>query len=382
MKTRGDSVARVCKWLAGPLPREVARVIDRLARTEDVVHVAVLPDVHLAEGVSIGTVVATRRSLLPQAVGGDPGCGMAALRLDCDPTTLGDPGVASRVLSGLRDAVPPLRHRGASSGLDLPSPLDRTELSHPALNRLKEREGRPELGTLGRGNHFLELEVDESGFLWLMVHTGSRALGQAIRDAHLRNAERSATGLGRLDADSEAGGQYLSDLAWAAEYARWNRRAILDAAGGVVCNVLHGVPLPATLLECDHNHVRRELHFGEALWVHRKGAVSAGGGEPGIIPGSMGSPSFHTEGRGCVESRCSSSHGAGRACSRGDAFRSISKGDLLRQMRGVWFDLDLADRLRDEAPSAYKDIGRVMRAQRDLTRIVRKLRPILSYKGV
>jgi tRNA-splicing ligase RtcB len=197
----------------------------------------------------------------------------------------------------------------------------------------------------------------------------------------LRRARPSSTGLPCLDAETPEGQAYLGDLAWACAYAERSRRAIAERVADAMREVLGAGPDPASWIACHHNHVRRETHSGEELWVHRKGAVPAAVGEPGIIPGSMGSPSFHTVGRGCAASLASSSHGAGRALSRSEAFRRFSTGDLASEMRGVWFARRLAGKLRDEAPSAYKDIGRVMRAQRDLTRVVRKVRPLLSYKG-
>jgi tRNA-splicing ligase RtcB len=145
--------------------------------------------------------------------------------------------------------------------------------------------------------------------------------------------------------------------------------------------VLDCSPEPATLITCNHNHVRRELHFGEELLVHRKGAIHVSPGGAGIVPGSMGSPSFHVEGRGCPDALDSSAHGAGRLLTRTEARRSVSRRDLARQMHGVWYDHRIEDRLRDEAPAAYKDIGSVMRAQSALVRIVRRLEPLLSYKA-
>jgi tRNA-splicing ligase RtcB len=164
-------------------------------------------------------------------------------------------------------------------------------------------------------------------------------------------------------------------------YADGSRKAMVHAVAGVMEDLFGVSADPASIVLCNHNHVRREVHFGEELWVHRKGAISAGQGEPGIIPGSMGTPSFHVQGRGVEEALCSSSHGAGRIASRTEARRSLSVSDFMKQMRGIWFDHRLAPRLRDEAPSVYKEIGAVMRAQRDLTRVVRKLTPVLSYKG-
>jgi tRNA-splicing ligase RtcB len=215
-----------------------------------------------------------------------------------------------------------------------------------------------------------------------MVHSGLRAMGQAITAHHLRLAERANTGLLFLDADSPGGQAYLRDAGWACRYAEASRRAMMDGVA-VLLAELFGVTADAeSVIHCNHNHVRREMHYGAECWVHRKGAVSAREGEPGIIPGSMGTASFHVTGRGHADALCSSSHGAGRRLSRSEARQAIGADDLERQLRDVWFDHRLADRLRDEAPAAYKDIHAVMRAQRDLTRIVRRLRPLLNYKGV
>jgi tRNA-splicing ligase RtcB len=174
----------------------------------------------------------------------------------------------------------------------------------------------------------------------------------------------------------------LGDVAWAIAYAEQNRLAMLSAVA-LSFEELFGIATDDdSLIHANHNHVRPEIHFGRDCWVHRKGAQSARAGEPGIIPGSMGTASFHVAGRGCKESLCSSSHGAGRKLSRTDARRTISVRKLDRQMESVWFDHRRVQALRDEAPGAYKDIHAVMRAQKKLTRIVRELRPILNYKGV
>jgi tRNA-splicing ligase RtcB len=234
---------------------------------------------------------------------------------------------------------------------------------------------------VGRGSHFLEGQAVAEGWLSLRVHRGSRAIGQAISEHHLRQATPSTTGLLFLEADSEAGQAYLHDLDWASRYAEASRRAMLDAAAALVAELFGAGADGGSVIHCNHNHVRRETHLGGELWVHRKGAVSAGDDEPGIIPGSMGTPGFHVAGRGCAEALGSSSHGAGRRMSRTQALRRVRADDLERQLGDVWFDHRLAGRLRDEAPSAYKDIHAVMRAQRDLTRIVCSLRPLLSYKG-
>jgi tRNA-splicing ligase RtcB len=399
-------------WLTEPLAPEVRAALERLSRAPDVRHIAVMPDVHLAHDVCIGTVLATTHLLYPGAVGGDIGCGMSALAFDAPADLLAHESAAATLLEALYQRVPANRHRAPR---ELPPHLTEPPLSHPALESIKRRDARVQFGTLGRGNHFLEFQADDEDRLWLMLHTGSRGIGQAIRDHHLNNhAQSSATTphagaepwelrdqrvapdasenqrprpqttpspLPFIDASAPAGLAYLADMAWALDYARANRQAIVAAVCDILRERFSVTPLPGTQVDCHHNFVRRETHFGAPLWIHRKGALSAAEGEPGLIPGSMGTQSFHTQGRGLDAALSSSSHGAGRALSRDQARRAISPRDLERQLQGIWFDHRLTRHLREEAPQAYKDIQSVMRAQRPLTRITRRLHPILSYKG-
>jgi tRNA-splicing ligase RtcB (3'-phosphate/5'-hydroxy nucleic acid ligase) len=264
----------------------------------------------------------------------------------------------------------------------LPARLASDALSAPHLEAFKSKESACQLGTLGRGNHFVELQADDAGRLWLMLHSGSRGVGQAIRDHHLAKGTVGRSGLRFLESDSLEGGAYLSDMIWALAYADASRRAMVAVVCEVVQRVLGVGADEATYIACNHNHVRREIHDGEALWVHRKGAMSAAAGEQGLIPGSMGTRSFHVEGRGCLDALSSSAHGAGRSLSRTEARRSLSTKDVARELRGVWFDHRLTAGLREESPSAYKDIDAVLRAQHELVRIVRRLRPVLCFKGV
>lgn len=376
------SSAKITAWLSDPLDRAVAHSIGNLAQLDDVRQIAVLPDVHLAHDVCVGVAVATQSRLIPAAVGNDLGCGMAAIRFDGQAAALADIETAARLFAALQQSVPVMRHSRATMPMKLPAELLDTPLSDDRLERFKSRDGRVQLGTLGRGNHFLELQCDDAGDLWLMLHSGSRGMGQAIAAHHAAQCSSSdAKELPSLEAESSQGQAYLHDLAWAIRYAELNRLRMIAAAARDVELVLGYALDNDSLIHCHHNHVRRECHGGQSLWVHRKGALSAQADEPGIIPGSMGTASFHVTGRGLPASLCSSSHGAGRALSRAEANQSIGAKQMQREMRGVWFDVRRADRLRDEAPSAYKDIRAVMRAQRDLTRIVRELRPVLSYKG-
>jgi len=376
-----DAPAEIRSWADGPLPRDVELALERLARSDDVRRIAVMPDVHLSADVCVGTVVATSRTLYPAAVGGDIGCGVAAIAFDGEASVLDDERAAAAVLAGLYRAIPLVRHSRKRVPA-LPPELDAESLSARTLESLKQDEGVLQLGTLGRGNHFVELQADETNRLWLMLHSGSRAMGQAIRDLHLRRCTPGRSGLALLDAESPQGKDYLGDMAWAVDYADESRRRMAAAACDVVAGALGIEADPSSFVSCNHNHVRRETHDGESLWVHRKGAIAAGAGEPGLIPGSMGTASYHVEGRGLSAALASSAHGAGRRLSRTDARRTLSAKDVTRELRGVWFDHRIAGGLREEAPSAYKDIGSVMRAQNDLVRIVRRLRPVLSFKGL
>ncbi|MBK8915235.1 MAG: RtcB family protein [Phycisphaerales bacterium] len=378
----GRSTAVVKSWLSEPMSHEVRMAVERIARADDVVRVAVMPDVHLAYGVCVGSVIATRRLVYPPAVGSDIGCGMLAIGIDAGADLLRRSRTAERLLEALPRAAPPMRHRNLESAPGLPMGLCADALSDASLARDAFREGRIELGTLGRGNHFVEFQADDEERLWLMIHSGSRHMGQAIHDRHVAGATRAAGGLCVLDSETAAGQAYLADVAWARAYADANRREMLRAIADVL-ETRFGVRVVAdTLISVDHNHVQREVHDGEALWIHRKGAMSAREDEPGVIPGSMGTHSFHVTGRGCAESLHSCSHGAGRRLSRNDARQRIGPQRLIKQLDGVWFDRRLAARLCEEAPSAYKDVDAVFRAQRELTRITRRLRPVLVYKGV
>ena len=379
-----DDRAIEARWVAAPPPAEVEAQLLRLRKTDDVRQVAVMPDVHLGSEACVGSVIATARLLYPSAVGGDLGCGMAAMRFAGRGELLADRDRAARLLTQLGRRIPAARRRREQVA-ELPAGLveevEAKALSSAALETFRRRTGRLQLGTLGGGNHFIELQADDEGQLWMMLHSGSRGVGQAILGSHVGQAPHGATGLPFLEADSAAGRAYLADLGWGLSYADANRRALAELTASAVEEVLGVARQEETYFTCHHNYVRCEEHQGRTLWVHRKGAISARAGEPGIIPGSMGTASYHVEGRGHAAALCSSSHGAGRCMSRGEARKKISVRQLEAEMKAVWFDHRNAEQLRDEAPSAYKDVGAVMRAQRELTRIVRRLHPLLSYKG-
>ncbi len=370
--------AELQAWWSEPPDAEVRAALNRLRHTPDVVHVAVMPDVHLAEDVCIGVVLASTSTLFPAAVGGDIGCGMATIELGVGADALSDARTAARVLDGFAKGVPVMRHARRDAP-ELPGALRDADVGSPELEALRRREGSLQLGTLGRGNHFLELQTDDDGGLWLVVHSGSRGLGPAIRAAHTKHAQGG--GLVGIAADAPEGAAYLADVQWALAYADASRSHMLEVATRVLQRELGATPREDSTVRCHHNFVRRELHGGRALWVHRKGANAAAVDELGIIPGSMGTATYHVVGRGCVAALCSSSHGAGRAMSRARARRVIGTRRLHDELRGIWYDHRLASQLCEEAPGAYKDIGVVMRAQGELVKIVRRTRPVLVYKG-
>jgi tRNA-splicing ligase RtcB len=325
--------------------------------------------------------MATERLVYPAAVGGDIGCGMLAVAFDAEAPLLADAQRAGELMRLLYSVVPSSR-RHRSGAVAYPADLPPKALSHGALAALARSEGALQLGTLGGGNHFVEFQADEAeGRLWLMVHTGSRAMGQAVRSHHCARATPSNTRLLALDTSDDAGRAYLADQQWARRYADANRRAITAA----VCDLMRDHFAVGcderTLVTCDHNHVALEEHAGGMLHVHRKGAMPAGEGAAGLLPGSMGTLSYHVRGRGHPDALRSSAHGAGRNLSRDAARRRYSARDVHNQMRGIWFDPRLAAQLREEAPKAYKDIRKVLRAQEELVSVTRTMRPLLTYKG-
>jgi len=374
------SLPSIRTWLTAPMKQDVSEAIERLRHAPDVQRIAVMPDVHLAADVCIGVVVATSHLIYPQAVGGDIGCGMLAVPFDLEAARLEDPSTAGQVLAQIGGAVP-TRRRNRRATRAIPPDVDAIVLSHANLEQVRQREGALTFGTLGSGNHFIELQADEDGRLWLMVHSGSRNMGPAIRDHHMTCGVAMGSGLKALDVRSDAGAAYLNDASWARRFADASRRTMAAAVGDTVTAILGGRICWETAIATDHNHVSLESHGGQDVWIHRKGAMPAHDGEPGVLPGSMGSASFHIEGRGCAAALCSSAHGAGRLLSRTAARRKVSAAELHRQMHGIWYDHRLSDLLRDEAPEAYKDIRAVLRAQHELVKVTRALRPILNYKG-
>lgn len=374
---------RIRSWLVDPLIREVAQRLLNLAESIDVRQIAVLPDVHLAGDYCVGTAMATERLIYPQSIGGDIGCGMAAIQLNASADLLLESNRAETVLDGLRQSVPAIRRRSDDRVASPETPAS-AGLSHPRLRKIFAREGVAQLGTLGRGNHFLEFQSDEEGQLWLMIHSGSRGMGKAVADHHLRECQPGCHRFVTIESGSPAGQRLLNDYDWAAKYAAANRRCILSATVQFLTTQFGVTSIDSSLIESDHNHIRRESitidGTSSEVWMHRKGAQQASAGQLGLIPGSMAAASYHVIGRGEPSSLDSCSHGAGRTMSRKQAFERVTKRQLIREMSDVVFDSRRADQLRDESPSTYRDIRKVIKSQRDLISVERRLKPILSFK--
>jgi tRNA-splicing ligase RtcB len=374
------SAAPLHQWLAEPLEMQAASALERIRRADDVRHLAVMPDVHVAGEACVGVAMATSRLVYPQAVGGDIGCGMLAVAFNVSADVLSAPADAGRLLREIGRRIPARRHHRARM-LEWPESLRISDLSHGSLQSIAKAEGQLQLGTLGGGNHFVEMQADEADRLWLMIHTGSRIIGQEVKGHHLARATLRSSQMQALDTDDDAGQAYLNDQEWARRFARENRLAISRQVADAMAELFAITTDESTLILCDHNHVCPETHFGQQMLVHRKGAMPAGAGEAGVVPGSMGTASMHVEGRGCAEALRSSAHGAGRKLSRTAARQMFSARDVERQLPNVWFDPRLAEALVEELPASYKDIRAVMRAQSELVRITRTLRPVMVYKG-
>jgi tRNA-splicing ligase RtcB len=346
---------------------------------------AVMPDVHPSADVCVGCVLGTAGVVYPQAIGGDIGCGMTTVPLE------GAEGADTESLRALlreftRSIDPVVRSSRREREFDAPPRLAAPEaarLHDPRLAKLASGEGLAQLGTLGRGNHFVEVQRDEHGRLWIMVHSGSRFMGQGVARQYTAIAQREGVkaALLGLAIDSPAGASYLADQSWCVEYARANRMLLLAAAAGAARRVLGARAEWGSAVDVPHNFVRAEVHGGRELLVHRKGAAPALAGQAGLIPGSAGTMSVHVQGRGEASSLASSSHGAGRLFSRSDARALVSERDVREQMQRVAYDERKERSLRDEAPGVYRDLRGVLEAQRDLIKVTRMLEPVVSFKA-
>ena len=358
-------------------------------------HIAVMPDVHVGKGATVGSVIPTKNAIIPAAVGVDIGCGMNAVRLNLKASQLPDN------LAPLRHAIERKVPVGfelhkqikakASSIIPLEKRLQPIIQKHPGLVRMLRKfdaTWQKQLGTLGGGNHFIELCLDENQDVWIMLHSGSRGLGNVIGTYFIELAKKEAQhrfghvpdkDLSYFAEGSASFNDYVEAVEWAQNYAFENRREMMRLILEAIRPLLPPFQMTKEAINCHHNYVSRENHFGEDLLITRKGAIRAGQDELGIIPGSVGARSYIVKGKANPESFCSCSHGAGRKMSRNKAKLLFSQDDLIQQTQGIECRKDAG--VIDEIPSAYKDIDQVMANQSDLIEIVHTLKQILCIKG-
>lgn len=358
--------------------------------------VAAMPDVHLGHGATVGSVVATKGALSPCAVGSDIGCGMMAVKLDISLTQLKDK--AKEIRHSIERSVPVGHHSNKRISDDVAhlemwksfNDLTATKVHRKTESELKSTAMK-QLGSLGGGNHFIELCEDTEGNAWVMLHSGSRNIGKSLAEIHVANAKEEMKrmfislpdpDLAYYVAGTEGYSQYMMDLMWCQAYAAKNREIMMNKVLKDISHALGfaGAPLNRVIeVNCHHNYAAMENHYGENVLITRKGAVRARQGDMGIIPGSMGTRSYIVEGLGNPESFNSCSHGAGRKMSRTKAKQQFTIEDLAKQTEGVECRKDAG--VLDEIPGSYKCIDEVMENQKDLVKIVAQLKQFLCIKG-
>ena len=358
-------------------------------------HVAAMPDVHAGIGATVGSVIATHRAIIPAAVGVDIGCGMIATLTSLTANDL-DERRLKRVFDQISRDVPvgrgqhPEARAPAGAAKPFGHDLGRILGKHPQLEKRFPRTQNwvRQMGTLGGGNHFIEVCLDEGGRVWVMLHSGSRGIGNAIgtyfielarRDAGRRELRLPDRDLAYFEEGAEHFGDYVEAVGWAQGYAAANRHAMAELVLDALRRHLPAFEVIGEAVNCHHNYVERERHYGADVWVTRKGAIRARAGDLGIIPGSMGARSYIVRGRGSEESFQSCAHGAGRRMSRTQAQKTFTPRDLAEQTQGVVCRKDSG--VVDEIPGAYKDIDEVMADQGDLVETVHTLKQVICVKG-
>ena len=355
-------------------------------------HVAAMPDVHLGIGATVGSVIPTKRAIIPAAVGVDIGCGMMAARLSLTANELDEQSLKKTFGQISRDVPVGFdQHRDARDAAKrFRKSLTRVMEKHPGIGKRvgKNSHWAQQLGTLGGGNHFLEVCLDESNRAWVMLHSGSRGIGNAIgsyfielakKDSMKNNVHLPDADLAYFPEGAKHFHDYVEAVGWAQDYARANRAEMMELVLDGMRRHLPSFEVTDEAVNCHHNYVEHEEHFGERVWLTRKGAIRAREGELGIIPGSMGARSYIVRGKGSAESFHSCAHGAGRLMSRNAAQKKFSLQDLQAQTEGVICRKDKG--VIDEIPGAYKNIDEVMANQSDLVEVVHTLKQVICVKG-
>jgi len=348
-------------------------------------HICLLPDVHEGFGMPIGAVLATKEVIIPNAVGVDIGCGMCAIKTNIKYDNI-NRKILEKIVIQIKEAIPlGFKHHKK------PQPMPQHLKTFPGIITQSEKNEIPyQLGTLGGGNHFIEIQRDADNFLWIMLHSGSRNIGKKVADYYNNKAKEwnkkwnnivpDSWNLAFLHIDSEWGQQYIAEMNYCLQFAKENRLYMLDTIKMIFYDYLKCDF--GDIISIHHNYANLEQHFGEQLWIHRKGAISARDGELGIVPGSQGSHSYIVRGQGNPMSFMSSSHGAGRVMSRRAAVKKLNLDEVKKNLdeKGIIHSV-YKPRDLDEAPQCYKDIDEVMEQQKDLTKPIYKLYPLAVVKG-
>ena len=358
-------------------------------------HIAAMPDVHTGIGATVGSVIPTHKAIIPAAVGVDIGCGMMAVQLSLNSAQLPDSLATMR--SAIERAVPVglSAHKTVSIRQSVCKKLnDKVDTlfdQHPTLLKMQKNPRQlwaKQMGTLGSGNHFIEVCIDESKQVWGMLHSGSRGIGNSIGRYFIQQAKKDMQGhihnlpdkdLAYFSEGNANFNHYVDAVNFAQEYAKLNREEMMKLVLRAIEPFLPGFTLQKAAINCHHNYVEKEHHYGADVYVTRKGAINAAKDVLGIIPGSMGAKSFIVRGKGSEESFCSCSHGAGRVMSRTAAKKQFRREDLIEQTKGIECRKD--SKVIDEIPAAYKDIDEVMANQTDLVEVVHTLKQVLCVKG-
>lgn len=357
-------------------------------------HLALMPDAHIGKGATIGSVIPTKGAIIPAAVGVDIGCGMIASRTSLTVSQLPDnldklmPLIEERIPAGVGKGHSGRSHLSLDPYL---GPLLTTNTSGTSLTREQRQTASSQFGTLGSGNHFVEVCLDEEDNVWIVLHSGSRGIGNQLATWHINEAKGAMKKLFIKLEDPDLAyfvektpefQSYIADLIWAQDYAMGNREAMMNQALISLMETVNFRGKPELeRINCHHNYTAQENHNGQNMWITRKGAIRARIGDLGIIPGSMGTNTYIVEGLGNPSSYNSCSHGAGRRMSRSAAKRDLDLDVFKKQMDGKAWNSDRATSLLDEAPNSYKDVKQVMEDQKDLVKIVHTLSQIFNYKG-
>lgn len=389
-----------------PMESGVFDQVRNLAKVNGVQAVSLMPDAHVGRGSTVGSVIVTKDVIIPATVGVDIGCGMNAIRLSLKADQLPDS------LGELRHEIEKMipvgfdQHTDQRTGIkdrqmtrqmiraymkQMDNGLNNIVGKHPDLNKMTKdlyKKAFEQVGTLGGGNHFVELCIDENQDVWIMLHSGSRGIGNVIGRYFIEKAKEEMIrldarvpekDLSYLSVGTGLYNDYVESVDWAQGYAANNRRAMMELVLIALKRHLPEFEITQEAINCHHNYISKEVHMDEEVYVTRKGAVSAQAGELGIIPGSMGAKSYIVRGKGSADAFCSCSHGAGRVMSRGAAKRAITLEDHVAATEGVECRKDRG--VLDESPAAYKDIDAVMSSQTDLVEVVHQLKQVLCVKG-